>query len=199
MASSMDGPTNTSAQSRQAPSSTCLPSMRIRRQSADSAACATSRFSATDLPPPGSPPTRMFFSASSMFTWSPNSSMPTWAGSKMEKGNTGTAAGGISVAVMMRPSFKGDGMAGAAPEGAAVRRLLGGGEAWPLATEEAPDPSVSSPLTEDTSAAVRARSARSCLNGDCGAWLAARVSRRMTSMVTSWDQRGFRVTRASRA
>ena len=35
--------------------------------------------------------------------------------------------------------------------------------------------------------------------GDVMVWLAARVSRRMTSMVTSWDQRRLRVTRASRA
>src|SRR5262249_11272397 len=83
-----------------------LPSMRIRRQSPDSAPWATMRLMAEDLPPPGSPPMSMLRSASSTCACSPNSSMPTWTGWKMDSGNTGTAAGGISVAVMMVASFR---------------------------------------------------------------------------------------------
>ena len=43
------------------------------------------------------------------------------------------------------------------------------------------------------------RSGPSALRGEGTDWVAARVSRRMMSMVTRWDQRGLRVTRASRA
>jgi hypothetical protein len=65
MASSMDGPMNWSAQCRQGPSSTCLPSTRMSLQSADRAPWATMRLSALDLPPPGSPPSSMLRSARS--------------------------------------------------------------------------------------------------------------------------------------
>src|SRR5262249_47305432 len=63
MASSMLGPMNRSAHARHSPSSTRLPSTRIRRQSGESAPWATISWRATDLPPPGSPPMSMFRSA----------------------------------------------------------------------------------------------------------------------------------------
>src|SRR5215469_3633547 len=49
IASSTDGPMNRSAQSRHRPSSTRLPSVRMRRQSGDSAPWATISCRATDL------------------------------------------------------------------------------------------------------------------------------------------------------
>src|ERR687897_3035879 len=80
----MDGPTNRSAQRFQTPSSTRLPSTSTRVQSNDSAACATIRFNATDLPAPGSPPMSRLRSASTTFTGAPASSRPRNTGSKMD-------------------------------------------------------------------------------------------------------------------
>src|SRR5262249_12439032 len=56
----------------------------------DSAPWAVIRFSAEDLPAPGSPPSSMFRSARLTCTCSPYSSRPRWTGSKMENGNTRT-------------------------------------------------------------------------------------------------------------
>src|SRR6266568_2122746 len=96
VAALMDGPINMSAQCRQAPSPTCLPSMRMSLQSADSAPWAVIRFSALDFPAPGSPPSSMFRSARLTWTCSPYSSRPRWIGSKMENGNTRTVLMGGS-------------------------------------------------------------------------------------------------------
>src|ERR1035441_285052 len=117
-ASGMDGPTNLSAQCRHRPSSTCLPSMRMSRQSPDSAPWATMRLRALDLPPPGSPPSSMLRSARSTWTWSPFSSRPRWTGPNMDSGNTGTAA--VIVVVVMTgglPSEARQGRGGPAPRG----------------------------------------------------------------------------------
>ena len=90
-----------SALCRQGPSWTWLPSTRTRRQSWDSAPCATIRFSAEDLPPPGSPPISMFRSARLTWTCSPYSSTPRCTGSNMENGKVGTRGSGrVSVVVM---------------------------------------------------------------------------------------------------
>ena len=203
MASSMDGPTNVSAQSRQGPSSTRLPSMRMRRQSQDRAACATSRFSATDLPPPGSPPTRMFFSASSTFDLV---AVLVHAdvggvedGEREHRHCRGDQGCGHDAASFQRAG------AGAVPrKGAAVppvnRWRVSG---WAFGQAGGPESSLVRDWRRRRAGRQPGRrgrrSARSFLNGESGAWLAARVSRRMMSMVTSWDQLVLRVTRASRA
>ena len=106
-ASVIDGPMNLSAQCRQGPSSTCLPSIRISLQSQDRAPCAVMRFRALDLPPPGSPPSSMLRSARLTWTCSPFSSMPRCTGPNMDSGNTGTA--GVIVVVVMVASVQGVG------------------------------------------------------------------------------------------
>src|SRR6266536_1282188 len=124
IAAVMDGPMNMSAQCRQAPSSTCLPSTRTSLQSPDSAPCAAIRLSALDFPPPGSPPRSMFRSARLTWTCSPFSSMPRWSGSKAEYGN----ALGVGMVVA---SFRGGQGEEPAPErvrGAAV--LAGRFHCW---------------------------------------------------------------------
>src|SRR5690348_15935483 len=96
MASSTEGPMNRSAQSRHRPSSTRLPSTRIRRQSGDSAPWATINWRATDLPPPGSPPISMFRSARVPSTRRPSSSVPKWTGFQMDSGATGMDSAAIT-------------------------------------------------------------------------------------------------------
>src|ERR1700750_2942050 len=80
---------NRSAQSRHRPSSTRLPSTRIRRQSGDRAPWATMSCRATDFPPPGSPPISMFRSARVTWTRRPSSSVPRWTGSQIDSDATG--------------------------------------------------------------------------------------------------------------
>src|SRR5216683_2556080 len=131
MASGRDGPMNWSAQCRQKPSSTRLPSMRTRRQSPDSAPWATMRLRALDLPPPGSPPSRTFRSARSTWTWSPFSSMPRCTGPNMDSGNTGTVAVVMVVMTGGLPSEAGQGRAVPGREVRGLPCLLaGGGGGW---------------------------------------------------------------------
>ena len=98
IASSIEGPTNFSAQSAHSPSSTRLPSIRISLQSADSAPCATISCKATDLPPPGSPPMSMLRSARLTLTCWPVSSVPRWIGFQIDRerdGDRGRGAHGV--------------------------------------------------------------------------------------------------------
>src|SRR3954453_752125 len=105
---SRSGPTNASATLRHWPSSTCLASSRHSRQSNDRAACATTTLSSADLPAPGSPATSKFRSIIGTRTGSPNMSIPTCTGSKIDRaGPSGTVPPEVSaprVGTVM-PSF----------------------------------------------------------------------------------------------
>src|ERR1700761_9202019 len=109
VASLMDGPMNMSAQSRQGPSSTRLPSTRMSLQSHDSAPWATMRLMPLDLPAPGSPPSSMLRSARLTNTCSPFSSMPRWIGSNMENGNPAGVMGGMRGVPPFRDGGQGPG------------------------------------------------------------------------------------------
>lgn len=98
MAASMSGPTKRSAQPVQGASSTSLPSKSQRETVGSSARAATNRDSATDLPPPGSPPTSRLCSGNDRWTIPPSSLTPTGIGLQASKRWAPTIGQGIAAA-----------------------------------------------------------------------------------------------------
>ena len=100
MAPAMSGPTKCSAEPDHGASSTCLPSSRVKVTLGSSAAAAMNKESATDLPAPGSPPSKRLRSGSATLTGLPSSSTPSDSGSHREPrgpghGGAGTESGSL--------------------------------------------------------------------------------------------------------
>ena len=94
MAPAMSGPTKCSAEPDHGASSTCLPSIRVRRTVGSRAAAAMKSERAADLPAPGSPPSSTLRSGSPIETGFPSSSTPRAKGSHSEPAGPGHGGAG---------------------------------------------------------------------------------------------------------
>ena len=128
MAPAMSGPTKSSADPDHGASSTCLPSSRVKVTLGSSAAAAMNRDSATDLPAPGSPPSRRLRSGSPIETRFPSSSTPSESGSHSEPVGHGPRGGRGRKRITLKDRDVGERGVGGVTDDPDVTRTHGGGQ-----------------------------------------------------------------------